>query len=87
MEKAPSAGKTAAIAGLGATQAVTLLLYVVHKFGIDDMTPEVAASIIGLAVTVAAAIMHIFQRSEEKKESDNANITNGVMGGPGVAQS
>lgn len=68
MEQAPSAGKTAAIAGLTATQAVTLLLYVVHCWGINDMTPEVAAAIIGLAVTFTGAIMHVSQRREEKKE-------------------
>jgi hypothetical protein len=69
MDKPASAGKTAAIAGMAATQSVTLLLYIVHKFGIDDMTPEVAAAIIGVATTIAGAIMHGFQRSEEKKAS------------------
>lgn len=71
MEQAPSTGKTVAIAGLSTGQAVVLLLYVVHKFGIDDMTPEVAVSIISVAVTVASALMHHAQRMQEKKESDN----------------
>lgn len=80
MEQSPSTGKTVAIAGLSTGQAVVLLLYVVHKFGIDDMTPEVAVSIISVAVTIAATIMHTFQRHEEKKESnENAH---GITGGP-----
>lgn len=65
----PSAGKTTAIAGLSSTQAVVLLLYVVHRWGINDMTPEVAASIIGLATTITGLLMHTSQRNGEKKEN------------------
>ncbi len=80
VDSPPSTGKSVAVAGLSATSGVTLLLYVVHKFGIDDMPPEVAAAIIGLATTVAGAIMHDFQRRAERRI--NAAETNGVMGGP-----
>ncbi|MEI6283176.1 MAG: hypothetical protein WCP82_10780 [Alphaproteobacteria bacterium] len=84
MEKAPSTGKTTAIAGMAGTQAVTLLLYVVHCFGINDMTPEVASAIIGLSITLAGAVMHILQRRQEKRTFDNEE-PNGVTGGPGAA--
>lgn len=69
----PSSGKTVAVAGLSTGQAVVLLLYVVHKFGIDDMTPEVAVSIISLAVGLAAAIMHHCQRATERKNEGPAH--------------
>ena len=81
MEQAPSAGKTIAIAGLSTGQAIVLLLYVVHKFGIDDMTPEVATSIISVAVTLAGGIMHHMQRVTEKKEFEH-EAHNPVIGGP-----
>lgn len=68
IERAPSAGKTAFIGVSGGTSGVVLLLYVVHKCGIDDMTPEVAAAIITLAGGVAATVMHTIQRSQESKE-------------------
>ena len=77
MEQEPSAGKTVAIAGLSTGQAVVLLLYVVHRWGIDDMTPEVAVSIISVAVSVAATIMHVIQRRTE-----NANAQQPIIGGP-----
>ena len=69
MEKSPSSGKTAFIGVSGGTSGVVLLLYVVHRFGIDDMTPEVASAIITLAGGVAGAIMHALQRHEESKEA------------------
>lgn len=79
MEQAPSSGKTVAIAGLSTGQAIVLLLYVVHKFGIDDMTPEVATAIISFAVSIAAAFMHHNQREKEHAEPP---ALNGVTGGP-----
>lgn len=85
MEKAPSAGKTTFIGVSGGTSGVVLLLYIVHKCGIDDMTPEVAAAIITLAGGIAGAVMHVFQRTEEKKEAKDEAATNGVMGGPEAA--
>lgn len=84
MEKAPSSGKTTAIAGIATSQAITLLLYVVHLFGINDMPPEVAGAIIGLSTALAGAIMHVLQRNREKKDYENEE-PNGVIGGPGVA--
>lgn len=81
MEQEPSAGKTVAIAGLSTGQAVVLLLYCVHKFGIDDMTPEVAVSIISVAVSITAAIMHTLQRRNENAQS-NAQAAAPVIGGP-----
>ncbi len=83
--KPPSSGKTAAISGMAATQCVTLLLYIVHCFGVNDMTPEVAGAIIAIASTIAGGIMHELQRAREKKEAKNAE-PNGVMGGPEPAQ-
>ncbi len=85
MEEAPSAGKTVAIAGLSTGQAVVLLLYVVHKWGIDDMTPEVAVSIISVAVSVAATIMHLIQRrTEHADENHPAGVVGGPAGTPGA---
>lgn len=68
IERAPSSGKTTFIGVSSGTSGVVLLLYVVHKCGIDDMTPEVAAAIITLAGGVAATIMHTLQRYQENKE-------------------
>lgn len=70
LEQSPSSGKTTAIASFGTGQAIVLLLYIVHKFGIDDMTPEVAAAIIGFAATVVAVFMH---KSQRKQEATNGN--------------
>lgn len=67
MEKAPSAGKTVAIGGFSASSAIVLTLYVAKHCGLDDMTPEVAAAIVSLAIGFAGAIMHNTQRHEEKK--------------------
>lgn len=81
-EQSPSGGKTLAIGAMSTAQGVTVLLWFVHKFGIDDMPPEVAAAIIGFAGLVAGAIMHHAQR---KKENEQENEAAGVVGGP-VAQ-
>lgn len=78
MEQAPSSGKTVAIAGLSTGQAIVLLLYIVHKFGIDDMTPEVATAIISFACGITAAFMHRNQRIKENEVPPS----NGVTGGP-----
>lgn len=75
----PSAGKSVAAAGLSATSGVTLLLYVVHIFGINDMPPEVAAAIIGLSTAAAGAVMHHCQRKTERLEKV-------LTGEPNVAQ-
>lgn len=64
-----SAGQTVAIAGLSATQGVTLLLYVSDKIGLTDMTPEVAASIIGVAAAIAAGILHDVERRRAAKRA------------------
>lgn len=80
----PSAGKTVAIAGVSATQLVTLLLWVSPKFGITDMNDAVAASIVGIAMAFAGAIMHTLQRKEEKRNAQADAETNGVTGGPDV---
>lgn len=68
MNEPASVGKTTAIAGLGATQAVTLLIYVSDKIGLSDMTPEVAGAIIGFATMLAGAVMHDLQRRQERRE-------------------
>lgn len=62
-----TSGQQTALAGVTSTQLVTLLLYVVHFFGINDMTPEVAASIVGLATAVAGAVMHRVERHERPR--------------------
>lgn len=80
MEKQPSQGKTTALAGIGATQLVTLLLYTVHRFGIDDMTPEVAGAIIGVSMAIGGGIAHEVQRWRERKEAKNEK-PNGDFGG------
>lgn len=67
MEQAPSTGKTVAVAAAVGTQAATLLLYIVHLMGINDMPPEVANAIIGLSVATAGWIMHKEQRKKEAK--------------------
>lgn len=82
MEQAPSSGKTTAIASLSTGQAIVLLLYVVHKFGIDDMTPEVATAIISFAGLVAGALMHTFQRKQERAEDAKPNHGHGVNAAP-----
>lgn len=64
-----SAGQQAALTGVSSTQAVTLLLYVVHLFGMNDMPPEVAAAIIGLAYAAAGGIMHYFSTKRLKHAS------------------
>lgn len=68
MEQAPSSGKTAFIGLSSGTAGIVVLLYVVHKLGIDDMTPEVAGAIITIAGGIAASIMHNVQRYKENKE-------------------
>lgn len=84
MEKAPSSGKTTALAGIGATQLVTLLLYTVHRFGIDDMTPEVAGAIVGVAMALGGGIMHELQRMRERREAKD-ETPNGEFGGAPTA--
>lgn len=69
MEKAPSAGKTVAIGGFSASSAIVLTLYVAKHCGLDDMTPEVAAALVSIAIGLAGAIMHQNQRSTEAKET------------------
>lgn len=69
IERAPSAGKTTFIGVSSGTSGVVLLLYIVHKCGIDDMTPEVAGAIITLAGGIAATIMHNIQRHQENREA------------------
>ncbi len=82
MEKASSNGKNAAIAGLAGTQAVTLLLYIVHKFGVDDMTPEVANAIIGVSMVIGGGIYHTLEKLsfERQRKRDNAHNVNGQPG-------
>lgn len=80
MEQAPSTGKTVAVAAAVGTQAATLLLYIVHLLGINDMPPEVANAIIGLSIAGAGWIMHNAQRKAEAKAySQN---TGGTDAGP-----
>lgn len=65
IEQAPSIGKSTMIAALATSQAVTVLLYVVHLFGINDMPPEVATAIVGLAFGAPAYMLHFQQRKRE----------------------
>ena len=68
MEKSPSSGKTVAIGGFSASSAIVLTLYVAKHMGLDDMTPEVAAAIVSLAIGVAGAVMHSSQRKKESAQ-------------------
>lgn len=64
-------GGTTALAGIGATQAVTLLLYIMHKCGVDDMTPEVASAFVGVGAVVVGWIVHrLDARRPDKRRSD-----------------
>ena len=82
MDQPSSVGKQVALAGLSATQAVTLLLYVCNKLGMDDMTPEVAGAIIGVAVAAAGGIMHDVQRRRERKDRERKAALKAMEGGP-----
>ena len=62
----PSAGKTFAISSSTTSAAIILLLYTAHKFGVDDLTPEVASAIITLAMGLAGLVMHTIQRNGER---------------------
>lgn len=85
MENKPSsAGKTAAIAGVTATQFVILLMWACQHFGIPDMTIDVATAIVSIATAMAGGLMHLNQRHSEKKEKESNAQTNGVTGGPGA---
>lgn len=85
MNEPASAGKTTAIAGLGATQAVTLLMYAADKIGLSDMTPEVAGAIIGFATMLAGAVMHDLQRRQERRERGHKQrVTDKVTTGAGA---
>lgn len=81
MEQAPSTGKTVAIGGFSSASGIVLLLYIAKHVGLDDMTPDVAAAIIGFGIGGAAMIMH---REQRKKENEQVNQAGGVIGGPGA---
>lgn len=84
MEKTGSAGKNAFMGVSGGSTGIVLLLYTVHKFGIDDMTPEVAAAIITFASGVGAAIAHAIGAWLEGRKRKNAEP--GVTGGAPAAE-
>lgn len=69
MDRAPSAGKTAALAIAGAGPAADVLLYFAHKIPMfGDMPTTVAAGIVFLVGGLAVGLpMHITQRAAEKK--------------------
>lgn len=57
-----TSGQQMALAGVTSSQMVTLLLYAVHRFGIDDMTPEVAAAIVGAATVMGGTFSHYLEK-------------------------
>jgi len=78
----PSAGKQVALAGLSATQAVTLLMFVCEKLGLTGVTPEIAAAIIGLAMALAGGIMHDLQRKRERRALERQESIKATEVGP-----
>ncbi len=82
MNQPPSSGKTIAVAGMSATQGVTLLLYVCHKLGIQDMTVDVASAIICIAAGAAGAVIHDVQRKRERREKERHDAIKATEVGP-----
>lgn len=57
-----STGTTAALAGGIAGYLVTILMYLAHHFGINDMTVEVATAFVSVAIFIAGGISHFIER-------------------------
>lgn len=79
-ERAPSTGKTVAIA-LAVPAALEDVLYTtLHDiWGYDWATPRFIASLVFLAGSLASIVIHMKQREKENAEPP---VLNGVTGGP-----